>query len=258
MKRLIVSVFYATLSCMVAFGVQGTNALNKAEMHERFLRRTGGRVEKPGSRQGVIFFADTQNRINATNINSVARFLANCTGFDVRYATTEAGAPMEVKERIKASLVVIVVDDADTPALLVAPEDGWAMVNVAKTCKGLNTDAARAKFHAERTRKELLRAYSLLCGGGGSQFPGNAMNCAKQEDIDTCEFQIPYDLASMHKRYLAEIGITPVVTAPYSKACREGWAPAPTNDYQKAIWEKVHEMPTEPIKIKPEAKKVKE
>ena len=41
----------------------------------------------------------------------------------------------------------------------------------------------------------------------------------------------------------------------YRKACEEGWAPAPTNDVQKAIWDKVHAMPTEPIKIKPETKK---
>ena len=41
----------------------------------------------------------------------------------------------------------------------------------------------------------------------------------------------------------------------YRKACEEGWAPQPTNDVQKAIWDKVHAMPTEPLKIKPETKK---
>ena len=50
-------------------------------------------------------------------------------------------------------------------------------------------------------------------------------------------------------------GIVPGKRAVYRKACEEGWAPAPTNDVQKAIWDKVHEMPTEPIKIKPETKK---
>ena len=41
----------------------------------------------------------------------------------------------------------------------------------------------------------------------------------------------------------------------YQDACEMGVAPAPTNDVQKAIWDKVHAMPTEPIKIKPEEKK---
>ena len=42
---------------------------------------------------------------------------------------------------------------------------------------------------------------------------------------------------------------------PYLVAVQEGWAPQPTNDVQKAIWDKVHALPTEPIKIKPEEKK---
>ena len=41
----------------------------------------------------------------------------------------------------------------------------------------------------------------------------------------------------------------------YRKACEEGWANPPTNDVQKAIWDKVHALPTEPLKIKPEEKK---
>ena len=49
-------------------------------------------------------------------------------------------------------------------------------------------------------------------------------------------------------------GMTQARIASYLKACREGWAPAPTNEYQKAVWDKVHEMPTEPIKIKYEKK----
>ena len=48
----------------------------------------------------------------------------------------------------------------------------------------------------------------------------------------------------------------PVMMVTYGRAVREGWAPAPTNEYQKAIWDKIHAMPTEPIKIKPETKKV--
>ena len=53
-------------------------------------------------------------------------------------------------------------------------------------------------------------------------------------------------------------GITPWYQTTYHKAVEEGWAPAPTNEYQKAIWDKVHAMPTAPIKIKPETKKVRE
>ena len=36
----------------------------------------------------------------------------------------------------------------------------------------------------------------------------------------------------------------------YHKACEERWAPAPTNDIQRAIWDKVHAIPDKPITIK--------
>ena len=54
-------------------------------------------------------------------------------------------------------------------------------------------------------------------------------------------------------------GIEPIRMATYRIACEEGWAPAPTNDVQKAIWEKVkadkERGPTNPIKIEPPKKK---
>lgn len=57
-------------------------------------------------------------------------------------------------------------------------------------------------------------------------------------------------------RSVPSFGLTPPRRVPYHRACEEGWAPPPTNDIQKAIWEKVHALPTEPIRIKPETKKV--
>ena len=39
------------------------------------------------------------------------------------------------------------------------------------------------------------------------------------------------------------------MVATYKRACREGWAPTPTNDVQRAIWEKVHAIPDKPLTI---------
>ena len=36
---------------------------------------------------------------------------------------------------------------------------------------------------------------------------------------------------------------------PYRQACQEGWAPAPTNAVQRAIWNKVHQIPDSPLVI---------
>ena len=57
------------------------------------------------------------------------------------------------------------------------------------------------------------------------------------------------------------LGIIPCRRLIYEDACREGWAPAPTNDYQKAIWESVKaeqsKDPEKAIKIKYDPKKGK-
>ena len=53
-------------------------------------------------------------------------------------------------------------------------------------------------------------------------------------------------------------GIGIITIASYRRACEMGWASAPTNEFQEAVWDEIHQLPTEPIKIKPEAKKVTE
>ena len=84
------------------------------------------------------------------------------------------------------------------------------------------------------------------------------MSVTSLSDIEASQEGIPYDKVISAQKFLKSRGYAPLIRAPYAKACREGWAPAPTNDIQKAIWDKVHAMPTAPIKIKPETKKVRE
>ena len=52
---------------------------------------------------------------------------------------------------------------------------------------------------------------------------------------------------------LRKLGLAKTRRATYKRACEEGWAPAPTNDWQKAVWQKVKaeqsEAPTKGIKI---------
>ena len=50
-------------------------------------------------------------------------------------------------------------------------------------------------------------------------------------------------------------GVTPARKGIYEAACQQGWAPAPTNDIQKAIWDKVHAVPATPMKIEFDPKK---
>ena len=49
-----------------------------------------------------------------------------------------------------------------------------------------------------------------------------------------------------------KLGIKRIRWLTYRDACQRGVAPEPANAEQKAIWDEVHAIPTEPIKIKPE------
>ena len=89
----------------------------------------------------------------------------------------------------------------------------------------------------------------LLCGGGSSRYPGHVASALTPQDLDFTHDKLPIDMQDSIKKYLSAAGVTPLKRTIYQRACQEGWAPAPTNDVQKAIWEKVHAIPDKPITI---------
>ena len=62
------------------------------------------------------------------------------------------------------------------------------------------------------------------------------------------------NMAKMQKMW-NRFGVSKERRVPYRVACQQGWAPAPTNDYQKAVWEEVHAVPSDPMKIEFDPKK---
>ena len=94
---------------------------------------------------------------------------------------------------------------------------------------------------------------------GSSSYPGNMYGVTCAEELDSTDVDATImDMVQRCGAWLAKIGVTPERQVMYLRACHEGWAPAPTNEYQKVIWDKIHALPTAPIKIKPETKKVTE
>ena len=154
--------------------------------------------------------------------------------------------------QILGNVSLFVVDDEKLPPILSAPDSRWSLVNVAPLTKGRGEKPA---FFSARVRKQLSRAFALLCGGAESQFPGALTSgIASIDDLDShFDYQLPVDVLTRFRTYLKPFGVSPASFTSYRQACKEGWAPAPTNDVQKAIWDKVHEIPTEPITIKPES-----
>ena len=110
---------------------------------------------------------------------------------------------------------------------------------------------------ADRLRKMVWRSLAwtvgLEAGGGPSSILDRA---ATLKDLDAISAMTPGPLqhnAMVDRLEKREVKMIKVGT--YRTACMQGWAPAPTNDVQKAIWEKVHALPKNPMKIEFDPKK---
>ena len=211
------------------------------------IAKQGGEIIRKGTFEGKVSIINQQTRLSTSDCEAIARLFAEQTQCNI-VADNGDGAAVKL----------YLIDDPKEPMVLLATEDHWGKLNVAKLVDDLPGENAKKKFFVPRARKMMIKSLSLLMGGGSSQFPGNIMNTAKIRDLDLMKESIPVDMIEYYQTYLKALGVTPMKKTTYLRACREGWAPAPTNDVQKAIWDKIHALPTEPIKIKPETKKVTE
>ena len=217
------------------------------------LAAKGGLVTKPQS--GNLFrVVSVQDRIDQSRIHDLADDLNTKLLFGMEVSSTNIiGSPIEFAQKFvrtrKTGSLLLVVDDAVLPVILAAPEDAWAILNV----HTLDSDLPPANIYDERVRKEFNRAAASAFNAGQSLNKPCVMDPVySKSDLDGLKMNsVGPESVSKIIDTAKKRGINPVVVANYRTACTEGWAPAPTNDVQKAIWDDVHAIPTEPIKIKP-------
>ena len=235
-----------TICATIAFANATDEQAKKAIRWERMMKATGGMAEKPGV--GKIVVVDAQKKATKEVINEVVKKLAHQTKFNIE--VIDGRNEMYTRPE-GTSAAIVLVDDANLPLSVVAVENLWGLLNVAKL--------GEEKFDSRFT-KEFIRVTTLAFGGALSRFKGSPLSSvsdAKMLDRYPTE-NYTYDCQQAIVNNLNNLGMSPRIRTSYKKACEEGWASAPTNEYQKVIWDKVHAMPTAPIKIKPETKKVKE
>ena len=217
-------------------------------------RQTGGVLTKPGTGEGRIAFVNCQEKFGQDALEDIAQQLGRLSRLNIISVKGKKDLdPAEVCKAHGVDVAVMLADRPGKPLMLLAPEDGWGEVNVARIPAG-------EKFNAGCC-KELLRAFGPLCGGGLSMQQGNILSEVRLEKTYDLQNTLPQDVTIRQLKYLAEMGVKPQTRTTYRKACEEGWAPAPTNDVQKAIWEKVkadkERGPTNPITIPPPIQKKK-
>ena len=268
MKSLIVCGVIAAVSCVSAavpaakvavpkVGGITTNApavrLSRQEreaLHQKvIMERHGGLVAHPGTQQGSIVYVDCQKKVDAAWLKESIDYMKIETKFNVLY---KAGKFDISAPKIEGNASLFIVDDPNLPVLLCAPESRWALVNVAPITK-----EERPAFRRARVMKEISRAFAYLCGAASSQFEKSLMRAiTKQADLDqNFDYYLPLDVVQRFRPYMEKFGVKPALYATYRKACQDGWAAQPTNEFQKAIWNQVHEVPKKPIKIEYDPKK---
>lgn len=236
--------------------VSGMSPQERTALREKIvMEKHGGLINLRGTPSGSIVVLNAQKKVSADNFEidrtrAMNRLRGLVKVVDGEAATVATASDLRLKH--KADFLVCVVDDKSLPPALVAPESRWAIVNVA----GLEPGAATPEMVRIRTRNEFARVFAMLCGASDSQFKSPIMNYVKEiGDLDNCLAELPVDVATRVANHLDYRNVKPVRKVSYRRACQDGWAPQPTNSFQKAVWDEVHQVPTKPIKIKYDAKK---
>ena len=206
---------------------------------------------------GRFLFVNSQKRVDSATLGKPIERL--CSDFAVNIVKVDGAAP-DIRT-IPASLnglgangAIWIVDDPALPISLTAPENGWGILNVAP----LLADSPDAAKLEKRVSKFVFRTFANINGiGDSAMMPACVMKQAVGvEGVDSlvCATYSPEACAKIAS-FLAMSGYKRCNVGTYYDACEEGWAPPPTNAVQKAIWDKVHQLPTKPLTIRRESER---
>ena len=256
MKKILIPTFSLLVATCLAADCIGETKTKRSELIRRAqMRQFGGLVQHPDSYRGKVVVANAGTPYGA-EANAVIADYGKSIRIRIEQAETERPSLQNVsalRGKVGAQAVLFLTDDPLLPKLLAAPEDRWAIVNVAGLAEGSASDAVTRR----RVRCEIARGLAYLTGAANSTFPNSLMTSvtsARGLDFVTDEMP-PAEVFARMPSYLKGLGVTPMVRVSDRTACEEGWAPAPTNEVQRAIWEKVHAVPKSPMRIEFDPKK---
>lgn len=197
----------------------------------------GGVVERTEAGPAILFL-NTQKRVSEPFLLECITRIEKTFRLPCKLTSTPSDKPIAAAlkelENPGVATVIIIQEAAEQPVLLVAPENRWASVNI--TALG-DKNVAEALLR-ERTEKEIFRAFGYAMGVANS----NDERCLLKavlaaNDLDALTFKnLSPEAANKVLKHAKKLGINPKRTTTYRQAAKEGWAPAPTNDVQRAIW----------------------
>lgn len=216
------------------------------------IEAEGGLVSAP-TQGRVIRILNKTDKVTIPELDEMTAEITQLLGFVVEVVDS----PKATNQRTGCLITIAEQDGA--PTILVAPEEPWAAVNVKNLMKDNPTD----EVLKTRIRKELWRAFGFAMGAANSNMQPCLMRPVfSLKDLDAEKVAILSPEPLMGISQTAErLNFATSRRVTYKTAVTEGWAAQPTNDVQRAIWEKVKaeqsEKPSNPIKIRPGDKPAK-
>ena len=255
MKKSMIVLSTAFIALSLFATTSPTEEQKAALRQQRRLQRalaSGWHIEQDVKGNSAVIY-NAQTSVSMDILNEVALSIRQLV--HIKIEAMNGGTKEKMLPTKNYPVVVSLINDetSDT-TLLIAPEQNWATINVAALLK----DKPSADVAKNRIHKEVWRATAMAMGAANSMTQPCLMrqiNSLKELDNTRNMLPSPQPINNMLE-FSYKYNIPKIRRVTYKKACEEGWAPAPTNDIQKAIWDKVHAMPTAPLKIKPETKKV--
>ena len=201
---------------------------------------------------GTFLFISAQSVVDDAVPRRITRMMRDYFTLDIRFQRGESPdvrSVATVLTKLGARGAIWIVDDPLLPLTLGACEDGWGFVNV----RAAMADKPSKPVLESRVHKLILRLFGDIHNARKTvMVPHCVMATAvglKGLDALECAEYSPEPVGKIQE-YMMEAGYKQCHVGTYADACAEGWAPAPTNKAQKAIWDKVHQLPSRPIPLK--------
>ena len=228
----------------------------------RGSRPSGGIVEKAYS-GNVLKVVDAQKSVPRGRISDMVREARYATLLPIEAVDGEVKPTLEAlvakaQETVnsdKTGAAVLIIDDAALPFRIFSDESNWAILNLAFLHEG----EPKPEVFETRVEKMLWRTLArALQVGSVANTPSvlQPFKTLKELDANTATRPSPEGYNAFIDNAKA-YGIGTISIASYRDACHKGWAPYPTNEVQKAIWDEIRQLPSKPIKIEFDPKRGK-
>lgn len=232
----------------------------RAERRLKALNETGGFIADPRGAQGKYVFVDCDCGVDvavlkagAAKCQNSCMILTGVVNENLKpFSFSAAQAALKKSGGIMATFLI---DESDWPLEIVCPEEHWTAVNVRR----LREDSPSAEVLATRVRKMMSRSVGQVFQAGYAFSSISTMNLIQTAaDLDKIATEgLATECTTIIQATAEKFGYKPMKRVLYRKACMEGWAPPPVNEFQKSAWNKVHKIPDRPITIEFDPKKDK-